>query len=330
MIAVLAALILLLGLFLSAFFSGTETGLYCVNRLRLHLGVQDRDPQALRVARLLKDEPGALSVTLVGTNLANFATTSALAFLMVHEFGASEHQAELSTIALLTPVVFVFGEVVPKSLFQRHADRLLLASSRLLAAFDRLFRLTGVVFVLKRLTRLFARLFGGVPSEEVVFAPKRRIARMLQEGLAGKTFAEEQSHLIERICRLSETALHTAMVPRNRVRALPADTDRRGLIRAARRTGYGRFPVYETNPRRITGLIDVDDLLRREDWKRVGECLEPVSFLSPHDSVATAIVRLQREKHGLAVVADRSGQMVGIVLLKDLLGRLVAGSALGD
>jgi len=70
------------GLALSAFFSGAETGLYCVNRLRLHLGAQLQDPRAVRLAGTLDDEHGALSVTLVGTNMANYVLTSAAAYLL--------------------------------------------------------------------------------------------------------------------------------------------------------------------------------------------------------------------------------------------------------
>ena len=76
---VMVSLLIILGLALSAFFSGAETGLYCVNRLRLHLRVQRRDPRALRIAEILQDPQGALSVTLVGTNLMNYVTTAAVA-----------------------------------------------------------------------------------------------------------------------------------------------------------------------------------------------------------------------------------------------------------
>lgn len=322
----ISGVIIILGLFLSAVFSGAETGLYCVNRLRLHLGVKIRDPRAMRVAKFLEDETGALSVTLVGTNLANFVTTSAVAFALAESFAVAEHLAELYTIAILTPVVFVFGEVVPKSLFQRHADRLLSLISPILMAFNLLFRWLGLVAALKLFSRVLERVLGGNTSGESSFGPKRRLAMMMREATAGTKLAQERSDLIDRVCQLSETPLYEVMVPRNRVVAVPMDTDRRGLIRIARRTGHARLPVFETNPRQLVGVIRVDDLLRRDDWGTVGEELKPVPSLQPHDSVATAIVRLQSEKHGLGVVTDRGGQMLGVVVLKDLLGRLVGTS----
>ena len=69
MSGLLIVAIAVLGLVLSAFFSGAETGLYCINRLRLHLGVQRADPMSLRLASVIDDESGALSVTLIGTNV---------------------------------------------------------------------------------------------------------------------------------------------------------------------------------------------------------------------------------------------------------------------
>ncbi len=315
--------VIAVGLFLSGLFSGAETGLYRVNRLRLDLGVKQRDPAAFRLAGVLNDEQGALSVTLVGTNMANYVTASAVAYLFAEIWHFGETDAELCTVALLTPVVFVFGEVVPKNLFQLHADTLLARSSRLLALFNHLFRLIGVVWGLKELAKVFTRLADGHPDDGVPFAPKRRVAMLLHEALAGHTLSDDQSDLIDRVCRLSETPLHAVMVPRNRVAVIRAGTDRRELIRIARRTGHARLPVYETNRRHVVGLAKVDELLQSDEWETVADRLCPALTLSPHETVATGITRLQRAGQGMGIVTDRGGQMLGLISLKDLLSEVV-------
>lgn len=322
-LAILAILGIIVGLFLSALFSGAETGLYCVNRLRLHLGVQRKDPQALRLAQVIHDEQGALSVTLVGTNLSNYLTTISVAILLSEGFGFSENQTEIYTIIVLTPIVFVFGEVVPKNLFQRHADRLMLTFSRSLTLFNRLFRTLGIVALLKGLSQLMNRLLSLPPGGPTTFAPKHRIALMLQEALAAKGHTEEQSELVDRICRLSETPLHTIMVPRNMVRTARVSTNRKGLIRITRKSGHARLPVIEDSPRRIVGVVSVDQLLRDQSWTTLADRMTPPLTVSPHDNVSATIVRLQREKQELAIITDRGGQMLGIVVLKDLLSQVV-------
>lgn len=325
----LAVLVIPIGLFLSGFFSGAETGLYRVNRLRLHLDVQRRDPAGLRLARVLEDEQGALSVALIGTNVMNYVTTTAVAFLFAERLGLGEANTELYTVIIMTPIVFVFGEVVPKNLFQLHTDTLLARSTSLLSLSDRLFRMTGVVWVLKQLANVINRFAGAYAQRDAAFGSKRRVALLLQEALAGQTLGEEQSDLIDRVCQLSETPLHTVMIPRNRVTVIGADTNRRTLVRVARRTGHALLPVYESSRRHIIGLARIDELLQRDDWETVGERLHPAPTLSPHETVATAISRLQRAGRGMAIITDHGGQMLGVVTLKDLLGEVVGELANG-
>jgi len=169
-----------LGLFLSAFFSGAETGIYRVNRLRLHLGVQRHDPQALRVSQVLADEQGALSVTLIGTNLANYIVTGCVAYLLAELLGFGETDTQVYTVVIVTPVIFVLAEVVPKNLFRLHADALLARGSGLLLLFDRLFRATGVVWVVQQLAGAISRLTGGHLQPTGAYGPKRRVAMLLQ------------------------------------------------------------------------------------------------------------------------------------------------------
>ncbi len=317
------------GLFLSGFFSGAETGLYHINRLRLHLDSKRSDPRALKLSQVLSDEQGALSVTLIGTNLANYVTTAAVAYLFAEQMGLGETDSELYTVMILTPIVFVFGEVVPKNLFRLHADRLMARSAGLLGLADRLFRLTGLVWCLDKLAGLINRRGAADPPGGGASTPKRRVAMLLQEALAGNPLGEDQSDLIERVCGLSEQRLHSVMVPRNRVVAISAKTDRRSLSRVARRTPHARLPVHDRNPRHITGIVKVDELLRRDDWEHAGELLAPAITLSPHTTVAAAMTHLQHANQEMAIVANQGGQMLGIVTLKDLLAQVVGEVTIG-
>lgn len=327
---ILIGAVIAIGLTLSAFFSGAETGLYCVNRLRLQLGVKKHDPTALRLSRVFADQQGALSVTLIGTNLMNYVTTGAVAYLFAELAGLDETVTELYTVLALTPIMFVFAEVVPKNLFRLHADTLLARGSRLLALSDRLFRLTGMVWCLSRLAGVINRLCGGRAPGGGGSAPKRRVAVLLQEALAGHTLGEDQSDLIERVCRISDTPIHAVMVPRNRVLAVSARSDRRQLVRVARRKGHSYLPVHDENRRHVIGLVRVDELLQSEDWTTVEERLHPVTTLSPHESVATALARLQKVRRSLAIVTDHGGQMLGIVTITDLLGEIVGELSTDD
>lgn len=323
MIWVGALTVMVMGLFLSGFFSGSETGLYCVNRLRLELGVKNNDIRSQRLVRILDDKDGALSVTLIGTNLMNYLTTTAAAFMFAQLIGMNEVDTELYTVVILTPIVFVFGEVVPKNLFQLHADQLLSRGSWLLALSNWFFRMTGCVWVLKKLSLIVQSVIGIDEKSDLVVTPKSRIAAMLQEAVADQSWGQHHSAIIDRVCRLSEIPLHVTMVPKNRVTSISAHADRRELIKIVRRTGHARLPVFDQHASRIIGLVKVDNLLRDEEWSIVGDRLTPITSLRPHVTVANAIALLQNSRTHVAIVTDHGGKMLGIVTMNDLLKEIV-------
>lgn len=327
---IIVSFVIVMGLSLSAFFSGAETGLYCVNRFRLQLGVHQQDPSAVRLARLLEDFPSAVSATLIGTNLMNYVTTFAVAFLFAELLGFDEIGTEVYTVMLLTPLVFVLGEVVPKTLFQQHPYRLLRLGATVLAVTTLAFRLTGLIGLARVLTSAIERAVGSATRVEREATPKRRMTALLREGLVGHEHADDQSELIDRICRLSETTVRGVMVPRKRVNSIAAGTNRKELLRVARRTTFSRLPVFETRRNHIVGVVDVGRLLCTDDWTTVSDRLQPIETISADQSVASATSLLQRNGERIAVVTAATGTMVGIVTLRDLTDEVVGGLAETD
>ncbi len=324
---VIVSLVVVLGLTFSAFFSGAETGLYCVSRFRLQLGVHQKDPSALRLARLLEDPPSAISATLIGTNLMNYVTTSAVAFLFADMLGFEEIGTEVYTVVLLTPIVFVFGEVVPKTLFQQHPFRLLRHGVAVLALTSFAFRMTGLIGLARALTSAIERAVGGTVRVEREATPKRRMTALLREGLVGHVHEDDQSELIDRICRLSETTVQAVMVPKSRVHSIAAGTNRQELFRVARRTTFSRLPVFEAGRSHIVGVVDVGRLLCTDDWRTVSDRLQPIDTVSAPESVASATALMQRNGERIAVVTASARVFVGIVTLRDLTDEVVGGLA---
>jgi CBS domain containing-hemolysin-like protein len=307
----------------SAFFSGCETGLYCVNRLRVELADQRGDVRYARLVRLLKDERSTLTVALVGTNLMNYLATLAVTYLLATHLQLTGRTTEVYVVAVLTPIVFVFGEVVPKNVFQIQADRLMPRSSTLLAAASLVCRYTGLVWFLALAAGTVGRLFSRGVAEASAIEPRRRIAVLLREALADEQHGEEQSDLADRVLQLAETPLHAVMLPRNQVVTISADADQREFRSVARRMEHARLPVHRGHPLHVVGTVKVEELLLRTDWTTVGQLLRPMVAVGPHDTVAIAINRLQQDRQPLAVVTDRGGRMLGIVTFNDLLWEIV-------
>lgn len=318
---------IIVGLIGSAFFSGTETGLYCVNRLRVHLGAGGGDPRAQRLQRIIENDQRFLSVTLVGTNVMNYLVTAAASFLLAQRMGYSPSDAEAYTVLLVTPILFVFGEVVPKNVFRMNADRLMRSGSGVLTVAGSLLGCVGVLWLLRRITTALGRIIVGDQFEQAALAPKRHVARLLRSALTGDSAGDDQSELVERVVSVSDTHVHTAMIPRDQVVAVSARADVKTLRAVARRTPHAYLPVFDQSPRHIIGVIRVDELLLDDDWSVVADRLRPVTRFAPRISVTEAITTMQEAGHPLATVTDHGGRMVGLVTMKGLLEEIVGDSS---
>ena len=304
----------------SGFYSGSETGLYCVNRLRVRVRADRGDLCAQRLARLLDDDRGALSTLLIGTNVANYLATITVASVLLRTMDVGPGKSEVYTTLIVTPVIFVFGEVVPKNLFQRDADRLMFLGTRLFQLSAWLFRLPVMA-----INWIAGVIIGAVTTGPVadVTDPRRRVAILLQEALAAEDAESEHRELVGRVLELRDLAVHQVMVPRNRVVMIHGGAQRKDVLSLARKQAHARFPVYEDQPRRIQGFVHLHELLGDDSWQAVRERIHPIVNVHPHDSVSAAVVRLQAAKQPLAAVVDRSGYLLGLVTLNDLLSELV-------
>lgn len=310
-----------IAVFLSGVFSGSETGMYCLSRVRLKIKAERGDRRARRLERVLRNGQSALSLMLVGTNISNYAATACFALLLSTRLGLSEHQSEVYTTLIVALVIFVFGEVVPKNLFQFHADRLMTATGPILRVTNAV--LWPAVWILTSLTTRFTAMFGDRAGTVAGLDPRKQIVRLLREGIPLSDHHESHHEMIDRALMLADLPVHAVMTPRNRVVTIAAGAGREKLLNLARTRDYSLIPVIGRHPRQIEGLVEVQKLLDDGTWKTAGERMGSFTRLDPHESVASALVRLQRERARMAVVVDRGGYLLGVVTLKDLLEELV-------
>ena len=174
---------------LSAMFSGAETGIYCVNRLRLRLDLDRGHGAAKRIAGLLRDEQQALAAVLAGTNVANYLTTLAAALFLARQFGLSGGRLEITTTLIVTPLLFAFGELVPKNLFQREAEYFLYAVSIPLSVAAKI--LSPLVWGILLLASLVLKAIGRPSDQAWNPNPREGVVGLLKEALAQSDGAEQ-------------------------------------------------------------------------------------------------------------------------------------------
>lgn len=303
----------------SAFYSGSEMGLYCMSPVRLRL---ETERSASRAARWLLDmsrrSRETILAILLGTNLSNYLLTVAVASLLIETFGIDIEQADVYTAAILSPIIFVFGDVVPKNLFQIDADRLMHRSAGVLRATLLLFRWTGILWVLRGMTRLSTRLAGHADQPEDQEA-RAEVVGLLREGAAQAALPEEQTRFIEGVMNLSAIRVGGIMIPRRLVVTVPVNAGRAELERIARGHNYSRLPVVDASGASVLGIVTVSEVLADENGRTIEAWMTPPLAISAGDTVAAALVRLQKTRATMAIVTDPRRGFVGIATLKDVV-----------
>ncbi|RKY07900.1 MAG: hypothetical protein DRP66_05665, partial [Planctomycetota bacterium] len=136
---------------LGGFFAGSETGIYRLSRFRLRLGIQEHRPFYSILDKVVSDSHGMVLTALIGNNLANYASTSIVTFILLSRTQAT-HSAEFYAAAVMTPLLFLFVDIIPKSVYYLHADTILPRLAPVLWFFWQLFTRLGVVGLLKSIS----------------------------------------------------------------------------------------------------------------------------------------------------------------------------------
>lgn len=308
------------GLFLSACFSGSETGFYRATRLRLALDAFHGG----RVAKLLlwlSNRPSMfVATTLVGNNVANYFVSLSVVMANDALFAGSSRMAELVGSFLLTPVLFVYGELLPKNLFLQSPNLLLRRVGPLLAVFFLLFLPVSVV--LWWLNRALQRLTKTQQETLRWTLAGQEVSRVLDEGGEAGILVPAQRRLAKGIFALGKHSVADLVQPLAGVPRARANMSRQDALGLARRYRIAVVPVESTEgPRRLVGYLRVSDLALSNDDRL--SPIRPLLRLPASTSQLAALARLQSEKEELAVIDDQ-GETRGIVRVEDLRARLLS------
>ncbi|MEO1236867.1 MAG: CNNM domain-containing protein [Planctomycetota bacterium] len=311
--------VMLLGFGGSALYSGMETGAYTINRVRLQV-LADRGRRSAVALRRLVDRPATLLATLlIGNNLANYLGTAGLAVIL-ESMDLSDWQSILLNTLLVTPILFVFGETLPKDTMAAHSDRLMPPLTRVLTLSRWAFTATGVVPLVRLFSAGVLKLMGQ-PAGETAFPPRKRVEMLLREGVGHGILSDDQSAIVDRVLRLGGRRVRQEMVPWAEVIAVGIDEPPARLWELADRTSRSRFPVVAAQGG-VVGIVDVFDALLHtpETCPPIRELMTGVSTIEADTPLRGALEGFQRDGLGLAVVTDgQAAGPVGLVTTKDLV-----------
>ena len=314
---------------LAGLFAGAETGIYRLSRLRLRLGIEKKQLSYVILGRAMHDSPGLLLSMLTGTNLAHYFTTSIVTVMLLREMEV-EHAAELFAMLIVAPTLFVFSELIPKNIFFYRSDYLMPSLGGVLFAFQKLFTWSGIVPLLRNLSRLFAKLTGTTASAKTVLSDVREhhIKAILQETHEEGLLSPVQTDLINRIVGIPNIYIKSVMTPINKVEMIAQDSDKSALSTKLKKCSFTRLPVYDNLPTNIIGFINIYEAVSSgEDFTDLRGFTKPIRKLAANTRVIDAINIMQKENQKMVLVTrtDRAERErpVGIVTMKDLVEELL-------
>ncbi|MBS3763074.1 MAG: HlyC/CorC family transporter [Planctomycetes bacterium] len=311
-------LLIALFVFLSAFFSGSETGFYCLNRIRLRFRKIHGWKGAASLHKLIRRPQVAISAILIGNNITIYGATVVCGSLL-NESGVT-HRADLYSSLIMPPILLIFAEIIPKSLYQRRADTLMYKAASLLRFCEFVFY--PLIAVLRSTLRIVRKALGEKRERTDQFTPDK-LRFFLSEGASLGVLSPYQHRMAENVLRVKSLELSAAMVPLDEVAMIPESSTFEKLQKIMREHRFSRFPVYAEKRSNVTGIINVIDVLcADEDQADMQSLSRPPVYLNEKLSVGEALYILQRAHQQMAIVKSE-GEVIGAVTVKDLVEEIV-------
>ena len=313
--------IILFFLILKGFFSGSEIAMVNSDKLKLRHQAKMGNKGARLVLKLFKKPDVILGTTLVGTNLATVTISTLGTLVFIDLFGSS---GDLISVLVLTPILLIFGEVVPKSVFQQKADTLVSFLIYILRFFSYLFY--PLIIIFSTVARFATKIVGGGETPQNMFITREEIRVLLDLSESASDPSTIDRKRIRRIIRFADTTVGEAMIPLADVVGFNEERNMKEAIRVVIKYGFNRLPVYRGNITNVQGMLTLSswDLMDLElEDKAITDYICPTLYLSPTQTIDQALPQLQARDDHMAVVVDEYGSAVGILTMEDVFEEVV-------
>ncbi len=329
----LLLLVFVLLVLFRAFFAGYETGFISTNTIRIqYLAEEEKNLRARSLLRYIERPEQMLAMLLIGTNIATIAGTMAIThgytMLLTHfgvvepgtGFAASGNEwAELLTMLTVTPVMLVFAEILPKSIFRTHPNRLAIAFLPVANLFYWL--LTPVAKPTAWLTQV---LFQGNDRRTYLsplMSTLEDVRVLVDESAHHGTIEPEEQRMIHAIIDLQNKQAKEIMVPRIDICAVSDTTARSELFDVFEQSGKTRIPVYHETVDQITGVVTAHDVLLDTDNGNddIGRFVRDVMHVPDTITLDDVFEEMKRKQQHIAIVVDEYGGTDGLITLENIL-----------
>lgn len=317
---ILRAVILIILVLLSAFFSSAETAFMTVNRVKMKTLADEGNKRAKMVLGICEDTQKMLSAILIGNNIVNLSASALMTVFVTDLFGS--FAIGLGT-GVLTLVVLIFGEIIPKTVATASSEKISLWYA-------------GTIIVLMALMRPFSFVINGIATLILKLLRVDTENRQAMTESELKTYVDVshedgviesgEKEIIYNVFEFSDTVAKDIMIPRIDMSCVSTEADYSEVMKIFKEDMYTRIPVYEGNELdNVIGLINVKDLILLEDREnfKIRDHLRKAYYTYEFKKTADLLVEMREKSQNVAFVLSEYGATVGMVTLEDLLEEIV-------
>ncbi len=311
----------------SAFFSGSETGLTAVSRARIYQLVQEGHARARKVLHLREHKEQLIGGILLGNNLVNIAATAVSTGLAIQYFG---DEGIFYVTIIMTIVVLVFAEVMPKTFAIQQPERVALAVAPMLTVIVRLF--SPVTLAVQWLINKLFRMVGvDIHKKDVLVSASDVIRGTIELQHKEGDIVKQEKDMLGGILDLEEVEVGDIMVHRKQIEMINADAPVRDIIRQVTFSTHSRLPFWKDDPDNIIGLLHVRDMFKllaenppeKITHSMIQGALSDPWFVPETTMIGEQLLEFRRRRRHFAHVVDEYGAFLGIITLEDILEEIV-------
>ena len=316
---VIQLIILLVLLFLSAFFSSAETAMTTVNRIRIRSLADDGNARAKTLLKITDDPAKFLSAILIGNNIVNLSAASLTTSLA---YGLGGSMVAIAS-GILTLLILLFGEITPKTMATIHSEKISLLYAPVISIFIRL--MTPVIFIVNGLANIILRIIHVDPNANTNVMTENDLRTIVDVSHEDGVIESEEKEMINNVFDLGDAKAKDVMVPRVHVTFADVNSTYDELIDIFREDKFTRLPIFEDTTDNVIGTINMKDLLLYDNKKdfHLRDILREAYFTYEYKNISELLLEMRESSFNIAIVLDEYGETAGLITLEDLLEEIV-------
>ena len=306
--------------FLSAFFSSAETAFSTVNRVRLRTLAEEDHKGAIRVLAILDQYGKMLSAILIGNNIVNLSASSLMTTFAISLWG---NRAVGIATGVLTFVILMFGEIIPKTWAMQRAEPISLLFGPLIRLLMTI--LTPVIFLVDMLSNWILKLLH-ISSEGNNFSiTEKELKTYVDVSHEGGVIESEERALIYNVFDFGDTVAKDIMIPRIQMTTVPLTATYQELLSTFQSCMFTRLPVYDGDPDHIIGIVNIKDFILVKDKEKFSlkKILREAYYTYEYKNVSDLLMEIREKSSSIAFVLSEYGATVGMITMEDIIEELV-------